>query len=104
MSSAYSVGNDRKARENEVVLHIVAEQSVQRPSLFLGVIWEEMRGEEIGKWTCKRVQALCREGEPEAACARFSPLLAAQNAAEPHVREMGVADLSSRSLSVPLKM
>lgn len=44
---------------------------------------------------CKQVDALGREGEPEAEHARFSPLLAVQNAGEPHGPEMGVRELFS---------
>lgn len=57
---------------------------VQRPPLFLGVIWEEMWGGGIGKRVCKQVEALCREEEPEAACSRIhQPIASSQNAGEP---------------------
>lgn len=68
--------------------------SAQRPPLFLGVIWEEMWGEGIGKRVCKQVDALHREEEPEAACTRIHQPIASSQNAEPRGPEMEVRDLS----------
>lgn len=73
----------------------VIEWSVQRPSLFLGVFWEEIWGEGIWKCLCKQVDSLLREGETEAAHTCFSPLPATRNAGEPCGPEMEMGDLSS---------